>query len=85
MDPDGLVAATGEDFKTIPDAVTAKPQEIEQGELEKGAFDKGEIAETICDRIASGKYGEEELGGETVEAFGELIRELGSILEQDGE
>lgn len=55
-DPDELIEATGENYNTMPDAVKAKLQELERGELEEGAFDKGEIAETICDRIASGEY-----------------------------
>ena len=80
VDQDELVEATGEEHHTMPDAVKAKLQAIEQGVLEDGAFDKGDIAETICDRIASGEYGEEELGEETLEAFGSLIQELSETL-----
>ncbi|WP_132060291.1 hypothetical protein [Halorussus amylolyticus] len=80
MDLDELVEATDHEYNTMPEAVNAKLQEIEEGELEDGAFDKGDIAETICDRIASEEYGEEELGEETLEAFESLIGELSETL-----
>lgn len=84
MDPDELVKATGEEHNTIPDAVKAKLQAIEQGELEKGAFDKGDIVETVCDQIASGAYREAELGEESVKYFQALIQGLSENFEGSG-
>ncbi|NHN59804.1 MULTISPECIES: hypothetical protein [Halorussus] len=66
----------------MPDAVKAKLQEIEQGELEEGAFDKGKIAETICDRITSGEYKADDLGEETVESMRSLVERLSGVLEE---
>nr|WP_162224297.1 hypothetical protein [Halorussus salinus] len=80
VDPDDLVQATGDEYRTIPEAVKAKLQEIEQGELQEGGFDKGDIAETICGRVASGEYDEEKIGEESLEAFGVLIEELSDVL-----
>ncbi len=65
------------------DAVEGKLNEIEQGEPEEGAFDKGVVAETIYDRIASGKYSDDELGEETLEAFASLIQKTADVLKPD--
>ena len=75
-----IPAARGHEPKTMPDAMKGKLQEIEQGEFEDGAFDKGAIAETISDRITSGEYEEEEFAEETVEAFARLITDLSAAL-----
>lgn len=40
------------------------------------------MGKTICDRIASGEYGADELGEETVEAFADLIMELSGMLKE---
>ncbi|NEU58780.1 hypothetical protein [Halorussus sp. MSC15.2] len=78
-----MVKETGDEYQTMPDVVKAKLQEIEQGELQVGGFDKGDVAETICDRIASGDYGKDELDTETVEAFGDLVGKLCNQIKDD--